>query len=184
MVPLPHRHHLLVLLQGGEPRLQLLHGLRVIGADTAGADAADFIKQALDVVPLFQVAVSGRILLLFLADREVTAAGDQDGGAAGLDGVTGVHVLGQLAAVGLQQTVDFLMVHGVHALLLALGQLGSRVHHTAVLGGCASGLVVPEAVHVVGAAGGLFVDGMVAHFFAAPFLVFTMQIMASERHIS
>ena len=59
-----------------------------------------------------------------------------------------------------------------------------RVHHTTVLGGRAPGLVVPKAVHVIGAAGGLFVDGMVAHFFAAPFLVFTMQIRASERHIS
>ena len=82
------------------------------------------------------------ILLFILSHGEIAGARDQDGGTAGLDAVTLVQILCQLAGIGIQKVVDLFVVYGVHLGLLRLGDGGRLVHHRPIL--CCS-----AALHVV-----------------------------------
>ena len=69
-------HPLLFLLQPCQLQLQLLHSLRVVGADAAPACAADFVQQAPDLLPLLHGSGVRLILFFLFAHREITAPRD------------------------------------------------------------------------------------------------------------
>ena len=154
-------HPLLFLLQPCQLRLQLLHSLRVIGADAAPACAADLVQQSLDLPPLRHVGVCGPILFFLFPHREIAAASNQDGRHTGSDGVALIHILRQPAGIGVQQTVYLLMVDGVHHPLLLLRDLGGLIHRLPV--GCcgAPRHIVGEADHPFRPAGQFLIDGII-----------------------
>ena len=138
--------------------LQHFAGVGVRRVDGAGANALDLGQDALDFVVFVHEGFAAGVLLFLLADREVTAAGNEDGGTSGLVAVVVVVVGGKAAGIALQKCVQLFVIESADFLLPALHQGGGLVHGGAVFGGGAAGAVVPHGVHVVCAAGGFFVD--------------------------
>ena len=154
-------HGLLVPLQGLQLGFQLLDSLRVVGADAAFACAADFVQDSLDLPPLRHGRVVRPVLLFFFTNREIASSGHQNGRNAGGDGVLLIDVLRQFAGVYVQQTVNPLMVNGVHLSLLLLRDPGGGIHGPPVFRCGAALFIIVEAVHFLGPAGLLLVDDVV-----------------------
>lgn len=101
---------------------------------------------------------------------KICGTGNQDRGAAGVDGMALVDILRQLLGVGVQETVNLFMVYGVYTGFLRLGNGGGLVDLLAI--GCrgTAGFVVEIAVHLFGPAGGGFADGVIRGIKSSPFL--------------
>ena len=154
-------HGLLVPFQALQFELQLLDSLGIVGADAAFACAADFVQDSLDLPPLRHGRIVRPILLLFFTHREITPSGHQNGRNTGGNGVLLIDVLRQFAGVYVQQTINPLMVNGVHFPLLGFRDLSGLVHRLTVFRRCAARFVVEIAVHLLSPAGQLLIDDVV-----------------------
>ena len=154
-------HGFLRRFQFDELGFQLCRRLRVVHADTAHACAADLVQNSLNILPFLHIAVTGGVLLLFLANGEIAAACNEDRGNTGFNGIVVVQIFRQLAGVGVQQRVNFLMVHGIDALFLPLRNRRCLIYHLPIFGGGAACGVVAVAVCIVGTAGSALIDGVI-----------------------
>ena len=154
-------HGFLRRFQIDELGFQLRRCLRIVHADTAHACTADLVQNPLNILPFLHIAVTGGVLLLFLANREIAAACNEDRGNTGFNGIVVVQIFRQLAGVDVQQRVNFLMVHGIDALFLPLRNRRCLIHHLPIFGGGAACGVVTVAVCIVGTAGGTLIDGVI-----------------------
>ncbi len=157
-------HGVLRRLQLFQFGFQFLYCLRVVCADTAHASAAYLVKQALYLVPVLHISVTGGVLLFLFAYREIRAARNEDRGYTGFNGKTAVHVLGKFPGVGVNKAVNLFMVHGVYTLFLVFRNLHGFVYHLPVFCGCAAGLIVVKAVYAICTAGSSLIDCVINGF--------------------
>ena len=83
--------------------LEQFAGVGVGQVYRAGANAADFVKNGVNLLVLLPKRFAAGVLLLFFAYREVAAAANKDGGAGRFVAVIGVVVVGKAAGVAVKQ---------------------------------------------------------------------------------
>ena len=115
--------------------------------------------------PFLHVAVPGLVLLFLFPNWEICRPRNHHRGNPCIDGIAMVHVFGQLSGVGVQQTVDFFMVHGGNPGFLAFCQSGGLVYHAPVFFCGTAFFIIVEAVHFLCPAGGSFIDGIIVDRF-------------------
>lgn len=151
--------------------LEQFAGVGVCQVYRAGAHAADFVKDSVNLLVLLPKRFAAGVLLLLFVYREVAAAANEDGGAGRFVAVIGVVVVGKAAGIAVKQGVQFVVIVGADLGFSCLYQRGGLVHGGAVFFRSAAGAVVAHRINIVRTAGGLFVDFVVLHFVCLLFCV-------------
>ena len=144
--------------------LEQFAGVGVGQVYRAGANAADFVKNGVNLLVLLPKRFAAGVLLLLFAYREVAAAANEDGGAGRFVAIIGVVVVGKAAGVAVKQGIQLVVIVGADLGFSCLYQRGGLVHGGAVFFRGAAGAVVAHRINIVCPAGGLFVDFVVLHF--------------------
>ena len=154
-------HRGALLLQALQLCGQGLDCLGVVALDGLGVGDAEQLQVVLCTGKGLPVGVPRGHLLGLLRGREIASAGDHDGRAPGADLVVTVDGLRQGRGVPVKQVFGAVSLRLGGALgFYGLQDLRGLVHPGVVAGGCAPGLVVAKAAHLVRNAGGALVDSV------------------------
>ena len=107
--------------------LEQFAGVGVGQVYRAGANAADFVKDGVNLLVLLPKRFAAGVLLLLFVYREVAAAANEDGGAGRFVAVIGVVVVGKAAGVAVKQGVQLVVIVGADLGFSCLYQCGGFV---------------------------------------------------------
>ena len=140
------------------------------------------LDKILHILTFLHIAVTGCVLLVFLRHREIAAASDKDRWHTGFNGIMVIQICCQLAGIGVQQRIYFLMVHGINALFLPLGKLRCFIDHLPVFGGGTACRIVAVAVCIIGAPGCALIDRIILD--SRGFRLLRRVVVLLLRHVS